>query len=56
MTFRRSSAVIGPMREEGGRISVRCTMEGTPFLSSVDTSASPTPSWVITSPVSNFGF
>ena len=43
----RSSGVIGPRREDGGRIMVRPTIEGMPLSSSIETSASPTPSWVI---------
>ena len=42
-------------REAGGRMSVRSTIEGTPLDSSVETSASPTPSWVIASKQSNSG-
>ena len=49
IVFWRSSAVIAPIREEGGRISVFCTIEGTPLSSSVETSASPTASCVIAS-------
>ena len=52
---RRSSGVTGPMREQGGRISVRSTIPGMPLGSRVDTSASPTPSSVITSSTSNSG-
>jgi hypothetical protein len=44
--------VIGPSRDAGGRDQVRSTIEGTPLPSSVETSASPTPSWVIASSVS----
>ena len=47
ITCWRSCGVIGPSREAGGRISVRWTIDGTPLSSSVETSASPTPSWVI---------
>ena len=52
----RSSTVSGPTRASGGRISVRWTISGTPLPSSIDTSASPTPSWVMTSSVLNLGF
>ena len=55
MTACRSSAVAAPMREHGGRISARSTMLGTPLSRSVETSASPTPSWVIASLTSSFG-
>jgi hypothetical protein len=40
----RSSGVSGPMRERGGAIRVFSRTLGTPLSSSVDTSASPTPS------------
>ena len=52
----RSPAVMGPSCEEGGRMRVRWTMEGADFSSSVETSASPVPSSVITCSVSNAGF
>ena len=55
-TIARSSAVIAPMRERGGRISVRSTMPGTPPSPRQDTSASPTPSWPMASSTSSFGF
>ncbi len=51
----RSSGVIGPTREDGGRIMVRLTTEGTPPSSSTDTKASPMPSWVMTSAVEKAG-
>ena len=51
----RSASVMGPMREDGGRIQVRSTMLGTPFGSSVETSASPTASCVIASMVEKAG-
>ena len=38
---RRSSGVIGPSLPDGGRISVRPTIEGMPLSSSTETSASP---------------
>ena len=45
----RSSGVIVPIRERGGITFARSTMLGTPPGSRVETSASPTPSCVITS-------
>jgi hypothetical protein len=48
MTCWRSGSVNGPTRPDGGRTSVRSTIEGEPFASSVDTSASPVPSVVMT--------
>ena len=41
MVCARSDAVIGPSREDGGRISVRLTIAGTPFASMSETTASP---------------
>src|SRR5690606_14418115 len=51
-TRARSASLIGPMRQRGGATSVRSTGIGMPRLlsgvsCSVDTSASPTPSWPI---------
>ena len=43
------------MREDGGRMSVRWTIDGTPLASSVETSASPTPSLVMASAQSKAG-
>ena len=43
----RSAGVIGPTREAGGLMSVRCTGAGAPSGSSSETSASPTFSSVI---------
>ena len=40
----RSASVIAPIRQRGGATSVRSTGIGTPLSSSIDTSASPTPS------------
>ena len=54
-TAARSSAVIAPIRQRGGHISVRSTGIGTPFSCSVDTSASPTPSCEITVATSSLG-
>ncbi|MCY1550399.1 hypothetical protein D9M68_866510 [compost metagenome] len=51
----RSAGVIGPTCAEGGRISVRPTMDGMPLSSSTETSASPVPSWVMTSAVEKAG-
>ena len=56
MTAARSSGVMGPTREPGGAMSERDTIAGVPPFSSMETRASPTPSCVMTSPVSNFGF
>jgi len=55
ITARRSSGRSGPTWPEGGRIRVRPTIEGTPLSSSTETSASPVPSWVITSAVEKAG-
>ena len=44
-----------PVRDEGGRIRVRATTEGTPPSSSTETRASPMPSCVITSSVEKAG-
>ena len=55
-TAARSSGVIAPIRQRGGAISVRSTGIGTPFSCSVETSASPTPSWEMTLATSSFGF
>ena len=41
--------------EQGGLISVRCTIEGTPLSCNTDTSASPTPNSLITCTVSSSG-
>ena len=51
----RSAVVTGPMRADGGRISVRCTMDGSPPPCSTETSASPTFSSWITRSTSSFG-
>ena len=51
----RSSGVIAPIRPRGGKIRARSTMLGAPSACSVETSASPTPSSVITSSTSSFG-
>jgi hypothetical protein len=48
--------VIGPIRQRGGAIIVCCTGIGTPLSCSVDTSASPVPSWLSTLATSSFGF
>ena len=56
MSFLRSSGVIGPMCEAGGKIHTRCVMPGVPFASSSETSASPTPSSRIAFSASSFGF
>ena len=53
---RRSAGSIGPTWAIGGAISVRSTIEGAPLPSSVETSASPTPSSVIAFSVSKAGF
>jgi hypothetical protein len=55
-TAARSSGVIAPMRHRGGAITVRSTGDGTPLSCSVDTSASPTPSWPMTAATSSAGF
>ena len=52
----RSAGVTGPSRDAGGRTSVFCTTVGTPFSSSTETSASPTPSAWIAVAVSKVGF
>ena len=44
----RSPSVTGPIRPDGGRISVRSTIDGAPLASSVETSASPVPRLVMT--------
>ena len=55
-TSARSGSVAGPSREDGGRISVFCTIVGAPLASSVETSASPTPISVIAASVLKAGF
>src|SRR5262252_7864365 len=55
MSFARSSSVIGPSWLPGGTMKARSTMQGLPFSSSSDTSASPTPSSVITFSAFSFG-
>ena len=56
ITCWRSCGVIGPSRDAGGRISVRWTIAGMPFSSSVETSASPTLSCVMALAQSKSGF
>ncbi len=48
-TVARSSGVTAPIRQRGGQISVRSTGMGTPFSWRVETRASPTSSWDMTS-------
>lgn len=55
ITASRSSVLSGPMRETGGRISHSTMADEFPFSSRQDTSASPTPSSVITVAASNAG-
>ena len=55
MVFWRSSGVTGPKRLDGGRTRVRSTMVGTPLGSRTEISASPLPSWVMTSSVLKAG-
>ena len=45
---------LAPMRLAGGRIYARSTTVGRPFSSSIETSASPTPSSAMTFSVSSF--
>ena len=56
ITLARSASDIAPRRDDGGRISVRSTIEGTPFLIKVETTASPTPTSRIASTVLKAGF
>ena len=54
-TAARSSGVIAPIRQRGGQITVRSTGIGTPLSWSVETRASPTPSWEMTAATSSLG-
>ena len=52
----RCSGVIAPTWLRGGTIFARSTMPGLPSSSSIETSASPTPSSVSTVSTFSFGF
>ena len=46
---------MAPIRQRGGQMTTFSTGIGTPLSWSVETSASPTPSWPMTAATSSFG-